>query len=214
MRMTVAEVTRVVHCGDGIAYLAARLPDDHAIVTSLPDHSELPALGVAGWRDWFIATVALACRAVADHAVAVFFQTDVKHDGRWIDKGHLVLCGADTAGSHLLWHKVVCRVAPGTVTFGRPAYAHLICVSRERRLSPGGSTADVLPSLGAMSWSRAMGRDACDAAVRFVASTGARTVVDPFCGLGSVLASANAHGLSAIGVELSRRRARRARSAI
>ena len=211
--MTVADVTRVVHCGDGVAYLAARLPDDHAIVTSLPDHSELPVLGVAGWRDWFIATVALACRAVADHAVAVFYQTDVKHDGRWIDKGHLVLCGADAAGSHLLWHKIVCRVVPGTVTFGRPAYAHLICVSRERRLSPGASTADVLPSLGAMSWSRAMGRDACDAAVRFVASTGARTVVDPFCGLGSVLASANAHGLSAIGVELSRRRARRARSA-
>ena len=212
--MTEDGVTRVVHCGDGVAYLATRLPDDHAIVTSLPDHSELPALGVAGWRDWFIATVALACRAVADHAVAVFFQTDVKHDGRWIDKGHLVLCGADAAGSHLLWHKIVCRVAPGTVTFGRPAYAHLICASRARRLSPGASTADVLPALGEMSWSRAMGRDACDAAVRFVASTGARTVVDPFCGLGSVLASANAHGLSAIGVELSRRRARRARSLI
>jgi hypothetical protein len=212
--VTVADVTRVVHCGDGVAYLAARLPDDHAIVTSLPDHSELPALGVAGWRDWFIATVALACRAVADDAVAVFFQTDVKHDGRWIDKGHLVLCGAEAAGSHPLWHKIVCRVAPGTVTFGRPAYAHLICASRERRLSPGASTADVLPELGAMTWSRAMGRAACDAAVRFVASTGARTVVDPFCGLGSALASANAHGLSAIGVELSRRRARRARSAV
>jgi hypothetical protein len=209
-----AGVTRVVHCGDGVAYLAARLPDDHAIVTSLPDHSELPALGVAGWRDWFIATVALACRAVADDAVAVFFQTDVKYDGRWIDKGHLVLCGAEAAGSHLLWHKIVCRVAPGTVTFGRPAYAHLICASRERRLPPGASTADVLPALGAMSWSRAMGRAACDAAVRFVASAGGRTVVDPFCGLGSVLAAANAHGLSAIGVELSRRRARRARSAI
>jgi tRNA/tmRNA/rRNA uracil-C5-methylase (TrmA/RlmC/RlmD family) len=64
-----------------------------------------------------------------------------------------------------------------------------------------------------MSWSRAMGSAACDAAVRFVASAGARTVVDPFCGLGSVLAAANAHGLDAIGIELSRRRARRARSA-
>ena len=210
--MTVAEVARVVHCGDGVAYLAARLPDDHAIVTSLPDHSELPALGVAGWRDWFIATVALACRAVADDAVAVFFQTDVKHDGRWIDKGHLVLCGAEAAGSYLLWHKIVCRVAPGTVAFGRPAYAHLICVSRERRLAPGASTADVLPSLGAMSWSRAMGRDACDAAVRFVASTGARTVVDPFCGHGTALAIANAFGFDAIGIDTSARQCRAARA--
>jgi len=208
-----AEASRVVHCGDGIAYLATRMPDDHALVTSLPDHSELPALGVAGWRAWFIETVALACRALADDAVGVFFQTDVKHDGRWVDKGHLVMCGGDAAGSHVLWHKVVCRVPPGAITFGRPAYAHLICLSRTRRLAAGASTADVIPALGAMSWSRAMGSAACDAAIRFVASTGARVVVDPFCGQGSALAAANAHGLDAIGVELSRRRARRARSA-
>ena len=205
--------SRVVHHGDGIAFLAARLPDDHAIVTSLPDHSELPALGVAGWRQWFIATVALACRAVGDDGVAVFFQTDVKHDGRWIDKGHLVLCGAEAAGSELLWHKIVCRVPPGMITFGRPAYAHLLCVSRARRLAPGASTPDVLPALGTMTWSRAMGSAACEAAVRFVAAIGARAVVDPFCGQGSILAAANAHGLDAIGVELSKRRARRARSA-
>jgi len=205
--------SRVVHHGDGIAFLAARLPDDHAIVTSLPDHSELPALGVAGWRRWFIDTVALACRAVGDDGVAVFFQTDVKHDGRWIDKGHLVLCGAEAAGSELLWHKIVCRVPPGMITFGRPAYAHLLCVSRARRLAPGASTPDVLPALGTMTWSRAMGSAACEAAVRFVAAIGARAVVDPFCGQGSILAAANAHGLDAIGVELSKRRARRARSA-
>ena len=205
-------MSRVVHHGDGIELLSrGRLPDDHAIVTSLPDHSELPQLGVDGWRRWFVDTVALACRAVADEAVAIFYQTDVKHDGRWIDKGHLVMCGADLAGSHALWHKVVCRVAPGTITFGRPAYAHCICVSRSRRLAPGASTPDVLPSLGTMTWSRAMGSAACEAAVRFVAATGARTIVDPFCGVGSVLAAANAHGLDAIGVEISRRRASRAR---
>ena len=91
---------RVVHQGDGIAFLErGPLPPDHAIITSLPDHSEVPALGVDGWRRWFVDTVALACRSVADDAVAVFYQTDVKHDGRWIDKGHLVLCGADAATS-------------------------------------------------------------------------------------------------------------------
>jgi len=206
--------TRTVHHGDGIAFLAARLPDDHAIFTSLPDHSELPDLGVAAWRAWFVDTVALACRAVGDDAVAVFYQTDVKHDGRWIDKGHLVLTGAEAAGSHALFHKIVCRVPPGTTTFGRPAYAHLLAVSRARRLAPGASTPDVLPALGAMSWSRAMGAAACEVAVRFIASTGARVVVDPFCGQGSALAAANAHGLDAIGVELSKRRAAKARSAI
>jgi hypothetical protein len=202
---------RVVHHGDGVAFLATPLPADHAIVTSLPDHSELPQLGVEGWRAWFVATVTRACRAVADDAVAIFYQTDVKHDGRWIDKGHLVMCGADAAGSHALWHKIVCRVPPGTTTFGRPAYTHFICVSRTRRLAPGASTPDVLPALGAMTWSRAMGAAACDAAVAFAASTGARAIVDPFCGVGSVLAAADARGLDGIGVELSRRRAAKAR---
>ncbi len=205
--------TRVVHHGDGIAFLATRLPDDHAIFTSLPDHSELPDLGVAGWKTWFVDTVALACRAVTDDAVAVFYQTDVKHDGRWIDKGHLVLSGAEAAGSHALFHKIVCRVPAGMTTFGRPAYAHLIAVSRERRLAPGAATADVLPALGKMSWSRAMGAAACEVAIAFIASTGARVVVDPFCGQGSALAAANARGLDAIGVELSKRRAKKARGA-
>ena len=63
--------TRTVHCGDGVAFLAAPLPAGHAIVTSLPDHSEVPALGVDGWRAWFSDTVAAACRAVADDAVAM-----------------------------------------------------------------------------------------------------------------------------------------------
>lgn len=205
------EPTRVVHHGDGIAFLATPLPADHAIITSLPDHSELPALGFAGWRTWFVDTVALACRAVADDAVAIFYQTDVKHDGRWVDKGHLVHLGADAANAHLLWHKIVCRVPPGNTTFGRPAYAHCICVSRTRRLEAGASTPDVLPSLGTMSWSRAMGAAACEMAVAFAASIGATTIVDPFCGVGSALAAANAAGLDAIGVEISRRRASRAR---
>jgi len=204
---------REVICGDGVAWLArGPLPADHAVVTSLPDHSELPRLGVEGWRRWFVETAALACRAVADDAVAIFYQTDVKHDGRWIDKAHLVQCGADQAGSHLLWHKVVCRAPAGTTTFGRPAYAHLVCVSRGLRLEPGQSSPDVLPRLGEMTWARAMGREACEAVARFlVAHTACRTLADPFCGVGTMLAVANAHGLDAVGVELSPKRAERAR---
>lgn len=207
--------TRVVHQGDGLELLArGRLSADHAIYTSLPDHSELPELGVEAWKRWFVDTVARCCDALADDAVAVFYQTDVKHDGRWIDKAHLVLSGADAAGSHALWHKIVCRVPAGMTTFGRPAYAHLVCTSRARRLAAGASTPDVLPALGKMSWSRAMGSAACETAIAFIASTGAHTVVDPFCGQGSALAAANAYGLDAIGVELSKRRAARARQAV
>ncbi|BDG03926.1 hypothetical protein AMOR_29220 [Anaeromyxobacter oryzae] len=205
---------RVVHQGDGVAWLAAAapLPEDHAIVTSLPDHSELPELGLDGWRAFFEDVAASICGAVADDAVAVFYQTDVKHDGRWIDKAHLVERGADRAGSHLLWHRIVCRVPAGIVTYGRPAYAHLLCFSRSLRLPPAASAADVLPALGEMTWPRAMGRAACEAVTTFlVAHTRCRTVVDPFCGLGTMLAASNAAGLDAIGVERSPKRADRAR---
>jgi hypothetical protein len=206
--------TRVVHHGDGLAWLAERrLPADHAIVTSMPDVSELPGLGYEGWRQWFIDTAALVCRTVDDAAVALFYQTDIKHDGRWIDKSHLVQIGADAASSHVLWHKIACRVPPGTTTFGRPAYAHLLALSRDWRLTPGESTPDVLPGLGTMPWSRAMGVDVCRMVARFlIEHTPCRVVVDPFCGVGTMLAAANEAGLHAIGVELSRRRASRARS--
>ena len=204
---------REVHCGDGLAWLArGPLPADHALVTSLPDASELPRLGRDGWRRWFVEAAAACCAAVAEDAVAVFYQTDVKHDGRWVDKAHLVQLGADLAGAHLLWHKVVCRAPAGVATFGRPAYAHLLCLSRGLRLDPGRSTPDVLPRLGEMTWARAMGREACEAVARFLtAQTSCRVVADPFCGLGTMLAVANAHGLDAVGVELSAKRAERAR---
>jgi hypothetical protein len=208
--------SRVVHQGDGVAWLrSATLPVDHAVVTSLPDTSELPRLSFPEWRAWFVDTAALACNAVADDSVAIFFQTDVKRDGAWVDKSYLVHQGAERAGARLLFHKIVCRAPAGITTFGRPAYAHLQCFSRSLSLDPGRSTPDVLPRLGKMTWARAMGLDACHATCRFLlAQTGARTVVDPFCGIGTMLAAANAHGLDAVGVELSHKRAARARTLV
>jgi hypothetical protein len=80
-------------------------------------------------------------------------------------------------------------------------------------LDPKQSSPDVLPSLGHMTWPRAMGLHACAAVCDFLlAHTRCRTVVDPFCGMGTMLAVANARGLDAIGVELSRKRAERART--
>jgi len=208
--------SRVVHQTDGVAWLAAHsLPPDHAIVTSLPDLTEITSLGADGWRRWFVDTAALACRQVADEGVVVFFQSDVKRDGRWVDKGFLVSVGAEAAGSHLLWHKVVCRAPPATATPGRPGWAHLMCFSRALRLDTAGSSADVLPRLGEMTWARAMGVAACEATCHFLRQkTAARVVVDPFCGVGTMLAVANAYGLDAVGVELSAKRAEQARQLV
>ena len=204
---------REVHCGDGRAWLeAATLGPSDAVVTSLPDVSELPDGDLETWRPWFIDTAQLACRAIHDESVIIFYQTDIKRDGRWIDKGFLVQLAAEQSGLSCLFHKVVCRVQPGTTTFGRPAYAHLLAFSRSLRLEVARSLPDVLPEMGFLPWSRAMGVEACAFVCRFLArETPARRVIDPFCGLGTMLAVANAHGFDAVGVEISKKRARRAR---
>ncbi len=167
------------------------------------------------WREWFSATTAQLIDALHPQSVAIFFQTDVKREGTWVDKGYLCQRGAERAAAALLWHKVVCRAPAGTATFGRPAYAHLLCFSKKLRLAPGRSTADVLPRLGEMTWSRAMGVEACRAACQFVrAETKCTTVIDPFCGVGTALAVANDFGFDAVGIELSKKRADKARELV
>ncbi len=208
--------SRTVHCTDGVEWLrTTTLPANAAVVTSLPDSSEIPALGFDGWRRWFIDTSALICRSVGPQGVAVFFQTDVKREGTWVDKAFLVSLGAEAAGVGCLWHKIVCRAPAGITTFGRPAYAHLLCFSKALRLEKGQSTPDVLPRLGEMTWARAMGVEVCEAVAHFlVTHTACRTVVDPFCGVGTMLAVANRFGLDALGVELSAKRAAKARELV
>jgi hypothetical protein len=205
--------TRAILVGDGVAWLAANaVPASHAVVTSLPDVSEMRTMTFDEWRDWFVGTAALVCAQTAETAAAVFYQTDVKVDGHWVDKAHLVALGAERAGAACLFHKIVCRAPPGTATFGRPAYAHLLAFSRGLRLPVEESTPDVLPELGEMPWPRAMGTAACEEVCRFLLrSTACRVVVDPFCGHGTALAVANAWGLDALGIERSAKRAGKAR---
>jgi hypothetical protein len=71
----------------------------------------------------------------------------------------------------------------------------------------------VLPDAGFMPGTKSMGVAACADACRLVLrETTTRTVVDPFCGYGTVLAVANALGLGAVGVDLSAKMCRKART--
>jgi hypothetical protein len=211
--MTPDAPTRIVHHSEAVAWLQAQpVLAGCSFVTSLPDVSETP-LKLDRWKEWFVDAAALVLDRCPPEGVAIFFQTDIKHEGAWVDKGYLCAKAAERAGAELLWHKIVCRREPGTTTFGRPAYAHMLCFSRGVRADPAMSTPDVLPIMGKMTWARAMGVEACKAACRFVLeATTTRTIVDPFCGVGTALAVANLMGLDAVGVELNRKRALRAMS--
>ena len=206
--------TRVVHEADALPWLAANpLPAEGGVLTSLPDVAEFRHRDVDRWRAWFVQAAELVLRATPPARAAVFYQTDVKRDGRWIDKSFLVQQAAAAAGVPLLWHKIVCRAPTGQATFARPGYAHLLAFSAELREPVEAATPDVLPGLGAMTWARAMGLAATEAAVRWLRDVaGARTIVDPFCGVGTALAVATRHGLHAIGVALNPGRAQKARA--
>jgi hypothetical protein len=204
---------RTVHRAEALTWLRAqgRLAGA-SIITSLPDLSELPALGFEGWSRFFEEAAGAVLDAVPDDGVAIFFQSDIRHGGLWVDKGAMVVRAAQRAGVALLFHKIVCRKPPGTVTAGRASYSHLLGFARRLRPPAGLASADVLPEPGFVPGRKAMGVAACLDACRFIqAATASDTVVDPFCGWGTALAVANALGLDAVGVDLSARMCRRAR---
>jgi hypothetical protein len=204
---------RVIHQAEAIAWLNAQgtLPGT-SVVTSLPDVSELPSLGFAGWCGWFENAAAAVMAAVPPEGVAIFFQSDIRHAGLWVDKSAMVTRGAERARGHLLFHRIVCRLPAGTLSSGRATYSHLLGFAPVPRPPSGRPHADVIPDAGFVPGKKAMGVKACLEACRFVLrETPTRTIVDPFCGWGTVLAVANALGMDSVGVDLSARMCRRAR---
>src|SRR5450432_2935680 len=108
-------------------------PNRSSVVTSLPDVSELSQLDFDAWRAWFLGAVRKVVRWVPAGGVAIFYQSDIRIAGAWIDKGYLVMRGAEEERANIVFHKVVCRKPAGTIGLGRPSYSHMICVSREKR---------------------------------------------------------------------------------
>lgn len=203
---------REIICADAIAWMQARGRIDGACaVTSLPDVSEIGKT-LPVWREWFSNAARLVVDAVPDDSAALFFQSDIKRDGVWIDKGALVIRAAEDAGVRVLFHKIVCRRPPGMLTQGRPGFTHLIAVSRALKCPDTLPIPDVIADAGRSLWVRAMGVRAAAHAVRFARDqVGARLIFDPFCGVGTIPAVANALSLDALGLELAKKRCEQSR---
>ena len=199
---------REVHCAEAIAWMRERgCIAGACAVTSLPDVSEV-GLALPAWRSWFLDAVGRVVDSVPPASAAIFFQSDIKREGAWIDKGAMVVRAAEDAGARVLFHKIVCRRPPGLLTLGRPGYTHFIAVSRAMVCPDVLPIPDIIVDAGRLTWVRAMGLKAAAHAVRFARDHAqATTIFDPFCGVGTVLAVANALGVGAVGVELARKRA-------
>ena len=205
--------TRTIIQAEALGWLSTHAaPPGTSVITSLPDVSELPELGFAGWKTWFDQAARAVLRWTPAPGLTLFFQSDIREAGAWVDKGYLVQRAAEAEGRTLLWHKIVCRRPPGTITHGRASYSHLLCFSHAPRLGLTHPGPDVLPDAGYKPWSKAMGVDACRLACRFLREESQTSVVvDPFCGHGTALAVANQYGFDALGIELSTRKVRAAK---
>jgi hypothetical protein len=198
------------------------------VFTSLPDISELPGYfgtkcraNFQKYKDWFEETVEIIL--LKTPKCAIFLQSDVRclnQEGEvheFVDKSYLIHKGAEKCHFVLLWQKVCYNVEKldTKAIYQRPNWSHLMCFVRQSEQIQYHSTAwgtpDVFPR-GEMIWNRAIGINAALVGVSFlkyICQT--NSLVDPFCGCGTVLAVANACGLNGIGCELSQKRCRKAR---
>ena len=197
---------KTIICADALDWMP-RCGLRGSVVTSLPDADEV-GLPVTDWSSWFLVAANAAMNLAADDAVAVFYQTDRKKDGRIISKADLLFRCASDAGLGLLWHKIVLRRSVGACDLHRPTYSHLIAFSRAGR--PGHASPDVMTA-GAILYQNAMGLDAAKFAVAFAGGSGS-VIIDPFCGRGTVPAVAEAMGIPSIGVDISADQCRAAES--
>ncbi len=208
-----SSMDRVVYCEDAITWLQNYQDQGKtSFLGSLPDFSEFQSFTLKEWKEWFERTSELILSRTSPDGVTIFFQSDIKVDGTWVDKAFLVQKSAERLGHELLWHKIFCRAPVGTVMFGRPSYSHMLCFSQAVRADLSKSTADVIADLGSKTWVRGMGLEASLMASQFIKKhTSSTTLINPFCGEGSALAAANYLGLNAIGIERSPKRAQKAR---
>ena len=101
--------------------------------------------------------------------MAIFYVTPGRysgHDGAWLDKGHLRQLGARQAAPSASGRRSCSSRLAG---WGAAAdrFVNMLCFSKQHRVPQDFVTVDVLPDRGHMSWSHAIGEDACDLAVDY-----------------------------------------------
>eukprot|EP00929_Paragymnodinium_shiwhaense_P065217 TRINITY_DN32715_c0_g1_i1.p1 TRINITY_DN32715_c0_g1~~TRINITY_DN32715_c0_g1_i1.p1 ORF type:complete len:389 (-),score=68.20 TRINITY_DN32715_c0_g1_i1:40-1206(-) len=228
--------SREVVCCDAVEWLRKPniVPEGAFIFTSLPDVSEVQEFAptLADWRAWFLEASRCVFRALPPGGLAVFYQTDIRvPEVGQVSKAFIVLsAAAEVPEVSLIWHKIVHfdNVDQPSHSSNTVKYTHLLCfrrgppdvgVSFASGAEVGGMIPDVV-ARGQKPWglknaARCMGAGATLAVLKAVSRRLAgsiHTVVDPFCGAGTVLAIGNALGLHAVGVDISPRRCKQAKA--
>ncbi|KAL0482521.1 tRNA (guanine(10)-N2)-dimethyltransferase [Acrasis kona] len=214
-----------VICSDAIKWINEQPVLPGFVVTSLPDYCEMPHLKIEQWKEWFSDTVQLILEKLPEGASAVFYQTDVKlltqtndQDKKrsvcdeYIDKSFLCNIGASRVKNvKMFWHKVCLINTVDGVKVGRPTYSHMLCYGKNTTYPNERFPLPDVIDRGEMIYPKATGINACMMAVMYCKNAGATTIVDPFCGKGSILLAANYAGLDAIGIDIGTTRCKDAK---
>ncbi|EGC30060.1 hypothetical protein DICPUDRAFT_50950, partial [Dictyostelium purpureum] len=207
-------VYRDVYCMDAVQWLNNNAIDPNtSVITSLPDITEVSGFTLEQYKQWFTNTVQLIASKLSDNNVGIVYQTDIKYHWKhdrslieeYIDKGYLAMKGIEAAGCKVVWHKIMAAsdLTKMIITKNKSSFTHMICFAKQpTNIKYQDNTPDI-NTRGDMVWSRAMGLNACEISTSYVRGIGSHTVLDPFCGKGSVLAVANVYGLNGIGIDLS-----------
>lgn len=181
-------------CADSLSWLSKKEMSG-SIITSLPDKEEI-GLDIKAWEAWFIQAATRCFEFVeGTNNPVIFYQTDRKHGGEWHSKAGLLIGLAKDIGIPLIWHKICLVNKPGGINLFRPSYSHLLCFSHSNPLrsrcenrSVGKATPDVLET-GHKLYKNGMGIQAAKVALDYL-STHSETLIDPFCGVGTLLSLA------------------------
>ncbi|CAK9088490.1 Nuclear transport factor 2 [Durusdinium trenchii] len=215
---------REVICDDALRWIekTKSFPLGSMVFTSLPDMSEVVEMAprFEDWENFFMKAVRSILMALPEGGVATFYQTDVRLPGvGQVSKAFLVLQAAQVPGIRLKWHKIVHFGTVDQPTWNSVQFTHLLCFGKgaasvqrvgvvgedDPVVDLGSTIPDVVERgvkpTGLRKGACCMGINATSAVMKWAVRRlpGLHTVIDPFCGAGTVLAVANEYGLDAIG---------------
>lgn len=193
-------MVNTIYTMDALEFLQNKKNID-VIITSIPDFSEMN-MSLEDWIFFLDKTINLIIKSLSENGIAFFYQTDRKYNGQIIDKKSLITKYFQENGYNTIFSKIVLKQSPETINLYRPTFSNLFGFSKKIKTSK--ATPDVIFQ-GKMLYNNAMGYNACNSCIDFLKFKNInKTIVDPFCGQGSILKIAKDNGFNYIGCDIDK----------
>ncbi len=188
-------------CADGIKWCQKNKGKIPAIITSLPEMSEVN-MDEKHYIQFFRRAAAATLAALTDDGYVIFIQTDRKSNGI-IDKSYYITDEAMKQNKRLLFHKIALIKNVDSKDLYKPTYSHVLCYSRNG--TPGAPTPDVY-NRGKTLYANGAGIETVSRSLEYLQNKGFNTIADPFVGRGTTLIIAMQMGFTAgIGVDIDKK---------